>query len=55
MRVCGTPAGEARPRSNIYPTGIDITRPEHNQEVTLYPQELTSTLLIQKLSGPSER
>ena len=26
------------------------TRPEHNQEATLYPQELTSTLLIQKLS-----
>ena len=23
------------------------TRPEHNQEATLYPQELTSTLLIQ--------
>ena len=35
---------------NIYPTGINITRPECNQEVTLYPQELTSTLLIQKLS-----
>ena len=28
---------------------INITIPERNQEVTLYPQELTSTLLIQKL------
>ena len=35
---------------NIYPTGINITIPEHNQEATLYPQELTSTLLIQMLS-----
>ena len=26
---------------------INITIPEHNQEVTLYLQELTSTLLIQ--------
>ena len=36
-------------RSNIYPTGINITIPERNQEATLYPQELTSTLLIQML------
>ena len=34
--------------SNIYPTGINITIPERNQEATLYLQELTSTLLIQK-------
>ena len=36
--------------SNIYPTGINITIPERNQEAALYPQELTSALLIQKLS-----
>ena len=36
--------------NNIYPTGINITIPERNQEATLYLQELTSTLLIQKLS-----
>ena len=35
--------------NNIYPTGINITIPERNQEATLYPQELTSTLLIQML------
>ena len=35
---------------NIYPTGINITIPECNQEGTLYPQELTSALLIQMLS-----
>ena len=34
---------------NIYPTGINITIPERNQEATLYPQELTSALLIQNL------
>ena len=32
---------------NIYPTGINITIPERNQEATLHLQELTSTLLIQ--------
>ena len=32
---------------NIYPTWINITNSEHNQEVTLYPQVLTSTLLSQ--------
>ena len=37
------------PRSNIYATGINITISERNQEATLYPQELTSALLIQKL------
>ena len=30
--------------SNIYPSRIDITTFECNQEATLYPQELTSTL-----------
>ena len=35
---------------NIYPTGINITIPEHNQEAALCLQELTSTLPIQKLS-----
>ena len=34
---------------NIYPTGINITIPERNQEATLYPQELTSTLLIRMI------
>ena len=36
--------------SNIYPSWINITIPEHNQEATLHPQELTSALLIQMLS-----
>ena len=36
--------------NNIYPTGINITILERNQEATLYLHELTSTLLIQKLS-----
>ena len=35
---------------NIYPSWINITTSEHNQEAALYPQELTSTLLSQKLS-----
>ena len=34
--------------SIIYPTGINITIPERNQETTLYLHELTSTILIQK-------
>ena len=36
--------------SNIYPTGIDITTSEHNQEATLYPQVSTSALLSQRLT-----
>ena len=35
---------------NIYPTGINITNSERNQEATLCLQELTSALLIQMLS-----
>ena len=34
---------------NTYLTEINITTFEHNLEVTLYPQELTLTLLIQRL------
>ena len=33
--------------SNIYPTWINITNSEHNQEAALYPQVSTSALLIQ--------
>ena len=36
--------------TNIYPSRIDITTSEHNQEVTLYPQVLTSALPLQRLS-----
>ena len=55
---CNGPVGSGPlqgPISNIYPTGINIrwswdlegpTRPERNQEATLYLQEFTSTLLI---------
>ena len=32
--------------SKIYPTGINITIPERNQEATLYLHELTSALPI---------
>ena len=32
-----------------YYQAVALTIPERNQEVTLYLQELTSTLLIQKL------
>ena len=32
---------------NTYLTEIKISTFEHNQEATLYPQELTSALLIQ--------
>ena len=35
---------------NIYPTWIDITTSEHNQEATLCFQGLTSALLIQRVS-----
>ena len=35
---------------NIYPSWINITTSEHNQEVALYPQVSTSTLLSQRLS-----
>ena len=35
---------------NIYLSQISITNSERNQEVTLCLQELTSALLIQKLS-----
>ena len=34
--------------SNTYPRWKGITNSEHNQEATLYPQELTSALLIQR-------
>ena len=36
-------------RINIYPSWINITISERNQEATLYLQELTSTLLSQRL------
>ena len=36
--------------SNIYPSWIGITTSERNQEAALYPEELTSALLIQRLS-----
>ena len=39
-----------RSSDDIYPSWINITSPERNQEATLYPQELTSALLIQMLS-----
>ena len=35
---------------NIYPSWIDITTSEHNQEVALCLQELTSALPSQRLS-----
>ena len=36
--------------NDIYPSWINIPIPECNQEAALYPQELTSALLIQMLS-----
>ena len=47
-------SSQTKSSDNIYPTGIHITIPEHNREATLYPQELTSALLIQILSQVPE-
>ena len=43
-------SSQTKSSDNICPTGINIARPERNQEATLYPQELTSALLTQMLS-----